>query len=112
MRGARWLHANGHVEEAVNHMIRAGSGEQATQWVADSVEELVFRCGYHQTILRWMNALPEASVDRYPVIRIQYAFAPPLLSRSTPGIRNTRRRSTACSCCCKISRRKPITTQA
>jgi LuxR family maltose regulon positive regulatory protein len=75
VRGARWLHANGHVEEAVNYMIRAQEWEWATHWVADSVEELVFRCGYHQTILRWMNALPEASVDRYPVIRVQYAFA-------------------------------------
>ncbi len=73
--GAQWLHANAHVEEAVNYVIRAEEWEQATQWVADSVEELVFRRGYHQTILRWMNALPEACVDRYPVIRIQYAFA-------------------------------------
>jgi LuxR family transcriptional regulator, maltose regulon positive regulatory protein len=74
-RGARWLHANGHVEEAINCMIRAQNWEEATQWVAESVEELVFRRGYHQTILRWMNALPEADIDRYPVIRIQYAFA-------------------------------------
>ena len=69
------MHANGHVEEAVNYMIRAQEWEQATQWVADSVDELVFRRGYHQTILRWMNALPEDCVDRYPVIRVQYAFA-------------------------------------
>jgi LuxR family transcriptional regulator, maltose regulon positive regulatory protein len=75
LRGAQWLHANDHIEEAVNYMIRAQEWEQATQWVADSVEELVFRYGYHQTILRWMHALPEASVDRYPVIRTQYAFA-------------------------------------
>jgi LuxR family maltose regulon positive regulatory protein len=75
VRGARWLHANDHIEEAVSCMIRAQEWEQATRWVADSVEDLVFRCGYHQTILRWMNALPEACVDRYPVIRIQYAFA-------------------------------------
>ena len=75
VRGAQWLHANGYVEEAVNYMIRAQEWEQATQWVADCVEELVFRRGYHWTILRWMNALPEAYVDRYPVIRIQYAFA-------------------------------------
>jgi LuxR family maltose regulon positive regulatory protein len=75
VRGARWLHANNHIEEAVNCMIRAQEWELATHWVAESVEELVFRCGYHQTILRWMNALPEACVDRYPVIRIQYAFA-------------------------------------
>lgn len=75
VRGAEWLHANAHVEEAVNCMIRAEEWERATQWVADSVEELVFRRGYHQTILRWMRALPEDCVDRYPVIRIQYAFA-------------------------------------
>jgi LuxR family transcriptional regulator, maltose regulon positive regulatory protein len=75
LRGAQWLHANDHIEEAVNYMIRAQEWEQATQWVADSVEELVFRYGYHQTILRWMHALPEACVDRYPVIRTQYAFA-------------------------------------
>jgi LuxR family maltose regulon positive regulatory protein len=75
VRGAQWLHANGHVEEAVNCMTRAEEWERATHWVADSVEELVFRRGYHQTILRWMHALPEEYVDRYPVIRIQYAFA-------------------------------------
>jgi LuxR family transcriptional regulator, maltose regulon positive regulatory protein len=75
VRGALWLHANAHIEEAVNYMIRAQEWERATHWVADSVEEFVFRRGYHQTILRWMNALPEDWVDRYPVIRIQYAFA-------------------------------------
>jgi ATP/maltotriose-dependent transcriptional regulator MalT len=75
VHGARWLHANAHVEEAVNSMIRAEEWELATHWVADNVEELVFRRGYHQTILRWMHALPEDCVDRYPVIRIQYAFA-------------------------------------
>jgi ATP/maltotriose-dependent transcriptional regulator MalT len=74
-RGGRWLHANGYVEEAVNCMIRAQDWEQATRWVAESVEELVFRRGYHQTILRWMNALPDADIDRYPAIRTQYAFA-------------------------------------
>src|SRR5271155_4099561 len=75
VRGAQWLHANAHIEEGINYMIRAQEWEQATRWVADSVEELVFRRGYHWMILRWMNALPEAYVDRYPVIRIQYAFA-------------------------------------
>jgi LuxR family transcriptional regulator, maltose regulon positive regulatory protein len=75
IRGAHWLHANAHTEEAVNCMIRAQEWEQATQWVADSVDELVFRRGYHQTILRWMNALPEDCVDRHPIIRVQYAFA-------------------------------------
>jgi LuxR family transcriptional regulator, maltose regulon positive regulatory protein len=75
VRGARWLRANEYIEEAVNCLIQAGDWEEATRWIAESLEELVFRRGYHQTILRWMNALPAAWVDRYPVIRIQYAFA-------------------------------------
>jgi LuxR family transcriptional regulator, maltose regulon positive regulatory protein len=73
--GGHWLHVNGYVEEAVNCLIRAQDWQQATLWVAESVEEFVFRRGYHQTILRWMNALPETEIDRYPVIRTQYAFA-------------------------------------
>ena len=73
--GAHWLRANGYVEEAVNCMIRAEDWERATLWVADNVENLVFRRGYHQTILRWMRVLPENLVDRFPVIRIQYAFS-------------------------------------
>jgi LuxR family transcriptional regulator, maltose regulon positive regulatory protein len=73
--GAHWLRANGHVEEAVNCMIRAEDWEHATLWVADNVENLIFRRGYHQTILRWMRVLPENLVDRFPVIRIQYAFS-------------------------------------
>ncbi len=75
IRGAGWLHDNGHVEDAINCAIRAQDWEKATQWVAESVEELAFRRGYHQTVLRWMNALPEEWVDRFPVIRIQYAFS-------------------------------------
>jgi len=75
LRGARWLHANGHVEDAVNCAIRAQGWEQAVQWIAECVEELAFRRGYHQTILRWMNALPEEWVDRYPTIRIQFVFS-------------------------------------
>jgi len=81
LRGARWLHANSYVEEAINCAMRAQDWEQATQWIADGVEELVFRRGYHQTILRWMDSLPDEWVDRYPVIRIQYAFALSFYSR-------------------------------
>ena len=75
LRGARWLHVNGHVEDAVNCAIRAQGWELAVQWIAECVQELAFRRGYHQTILRWMNALPEEWIDRYPVIRIQFVFS-------------------------------------
>ena len=73
--GAAWLRDNGHTEDAINCAIRVQDWEKATRWIAESVEELVLRRGYHQSVLRWMNALPEEWVDRYPVIRIQYAFS-------------------------------------
>jgi ATP/maltotriose-dependent transcriptional regulator MalT len=75
LRGAQWLHDNQHIEESVNYAIRAQEYEPAARWIADSVEDLILRCGYHQTIMRWMKILPEACVDQYPIIRIQYAFA-------------------------------------
>ncbi len=75
MQGARWLYDHGHAEEGINAAIRAEAWETATRWVAESAEELIYRRGYHQTILRWMQRLPAEWVDRFPTIRIHYAFA-------------------------------------
>src|SRR5258708_33559818 len=59
-RGAQWLHANDHVEEAVNYMIRAQEWEQATHWVPDTLEDLSFRPPSHTTTLPWFNPPPMA----------------------------------------------------
>lgn len=75
IEGARWLIEQGHVEEAINGAIRAKAWSEAAEWVAQSVEELVYRHGYHQTLMHWMQELPEEWVDRFPAIRINYAFA-------------------------------------
>ncbi|MGH8504502.1 MAG: LuxR C-terminal-related transcriptional regulator [Stenotrophobium sp.] len=75
LEGARWLYEQGHIEEAINCAIRAQAWAQAVEWVAQSVEDLVYRRGYHQTLMHWMQALPEEWVDRFPTIRINYAFA-------------------------------------
>lgn len=75
VEGARWLFEHGHVEEAINGAIRAKAWADATAWVAESVEELIYRHGYHQTLMHWMQELPEEWVDRFPAIRINYAFA-------------------------------------
>ena len=75
MTGARWLYENGHAEEGINSAIRAEAWETAARWVAASAEDLIYRRGYHQTILRWMQRLPAEWVDRFPAIRIHYAFA-------------------------------------
>ncbi|MGQ0622612.1 MAG: LuxR C-terminal-related transcriptional regulator [Panacagrimonas sp.] len=74
-RGALWLYGSGHAEAAINAAIDAADWESAASWIAASVEELVYRRGYHQTILRWMKKLPAEWVDRFPAIRIHYAFA-------------------------------------
>jgi len=75
VRGAEWMHANGLAEDAVNCAIRAHDWALATRWLAECVEELASRRGYHQTILRWLQQLPEEWVDRQPAIRIQFAFS-------------------------------------
>ena len=75
VRGAEWMRANGLTEDAVNCAIRAQDWERATRWLADCIEELASRRGYHQTIMRWLQALPEVWVDRHPAIRIQFAFS-------------------------------------
>lgn len=80
-QGAHWLMEQGDVEEAINAAIRAESFDLAARWIAESVEELVYRRGYHQSLTHWMSELPDAAVDRYPSIRIHYAFALAFLPR-------------------------------
>ncbi len=72
--GAHWLFEHGFIEEAISCAIRAKAWAQATDWVALSVEELIHRRGYHQTLMHWMQELPEEWVDQFPTIRINYAF--------------------------------------
>lgn len=73
--GAHWLFEQGYAEEAINGAIRAKDWADAVSWVAQSVEDLIYRHGYHQTLMHWMQELPEEWVDRFPMIRINYAFA-------------------------------------
>ncbi|HET8880608.1 MAG TPA: LuxR C-terminal-related transcriptional regulator, partial [Solimonas sp.] len=75
LAGAHWLFEHGQIEDAINGAIRAQAWQQATQWVAQSVDEVIYRKGYHQTLMHWMQTLPEQWVDRLPEIRINYAFA-------------------------------------
>ncbi len=74
-RGAHWLYRHGHLESAINAALEVSDWGTAAGWVADSVEALVYQCGYHHTILRWMKQLPQTWVDRYPAIRFHYAVA-------------------------------------
>lgn len=73
--GAHWLYQQGQLETAINAVLEVQDWDMAARWIADSVEALVYRSGYHHTILRWMEQLPEEWVDRYPTIRFHYAIA-------------------------------------
>lgn len=74
-RGAGWFWQHGYIEEAIGHAIRAEAWEDAAQWLSESIGEIAQRRGELQLVLRWINALPAEWVDRYPRIRIDYAFA-------------------------------------
>lgn len=74
-KGAYWLWDNDLTEEAVNCAIRAQNWELASQWVEQYAEDAAVRLGDLQLMLRWINDLPDEWIDRYPRIRINYAFA-------------------------------------
>lgn len=75
VRGARWLHEHGEIDDAINTAIQAQAWELASQWLAGHVEETVQGRGYHQIVLRWMEVIPAIWLDRHPEIRIQYSFS-------------------------------------
>lgn len=73
--GARWLWDNDFTQEAVNSALRASNWALASQWVEQYAEDMAVRRGDLQLVLGWINALPREWVDRYPRMRINYAFA-------------------------------------
>jgi ATP/maltotriose-dependent transcriptional regulator MalT len=75
MRGAQWLHAESHVEEAINCAIRARRWEQACTWLSERIEQTSHSRGSHQVVFRWMHEIPQEWVDRFPLIPVHYAFS-------------------------------------
>ena len=75
MRGAQWRWSQGMHVEAIDGALEAQAWEQAAPWLAECMPEVVQRRGELQLALRWMNAMPATWLDRYPTIRIDYAFA-------------------------------------
>ncbi len=75
LRGAHHFYAQDLHYEAIQCAIRAQAWDVAGAWLARHVEDLVFRQGYLHSIMDWMQRLPQQWADRYPNIRINYAFA-------------------------------------
>ena len=75
IRGANHYYAQDLHYEAIQCAMRAQAWDVAGAWLAQHVEDLVLRQGYLQSIMDWMQRLPQEWADRYPKIRINYAFA-------------------------------------
>lgn len=75
IRGAHHFYSQDLHYEAIQCAMRAEAWDIAGAWLAQHVEDLVLRRGYLQSIMDWMQRLPQEWADRYPTIRINYAFA-------------------------------------
>lgn len=73
-RAASWYQAHDETAEAINHLLAAGEIESAASLVASSAETVVMR-GEVMTLLRWVDALPQAAVAERALLALLYAWA-------------------------------------
>ena len=74
-KGSRWFHAHAQVEDAIDCAVRAEDWELASSWLAQSVEDSAQRQGAYASLFRWMRQIPDAWLDRFPLIRVSHAFS-------------------------------------
>lgn len=72
---SRWFADSGFKTEAVGYALAAGDFAYAAELIAEFASTLVQFHGDHSTLLRWMAALPDDWIDRWPQIRIGYAWS-------------------------------------
>lgn len=75
IRSANWCWQHGEHEEAMGYALEAQAWELATPWLAACMPDIAQKQGELQLALHWMNSIPAEWLDRYPQIRIDYAFA-------------------------------------
>jgi LuxR family transcriptional regulator, maltose regulon positive regulatory protein len=85
VRGGRWLHEHGTVDDAIDCAVRAGEWELACQWLDRAAEDAAQRRGDGANLLRWLSAIPGPVLDRYPRIRLSQVFSL-VFNRRTPEI--------------------------
>jgi LuxR family maltose regulon positive regulatory protein len=73
-RASAWYSANGYPGEAIGHALAAGDLDSAAQLIEGQALLLLTR-GELTTLLRWLAALPEASIQARPWLSIYYAWA-------------------------------------
>ncbi len=64
-RAAAWFEQNGYSEEAIRHALAAEAWEQAARLVARAIPATIEN-GKMATVLKWIDALPEAVILNHP----------------------------------------------
>lgn len=75
IKAAQWSWRTGATEEAMSYALEAQAWDLATPWLASCMQDIAQKRGELQLALQWMNSIPAQWLDRFPQIRIDYAFA-------------------------------------
>ena len=73
-KAAAWYGANGSKAEAVEHALKAGDHQLASELIEENLPEVFWDRGEFTTIARWIEALPGEVVRGRMVLGIYYAF--------------------------------------
>lgn len=72
-RASNWFEQSGWVSEAVEHALLGEDGERAARLVEEYGEPMLLR-GEGATVLRWLGALPEVTLEARPKLALDFAF--------------------------------------
>jgi LuxR family maltose regulon positive regulatory protein len=79
-RACRWFEENGPIDLAIEHAIAGEDGERAVRLIEGVAEGLLMR-GQAVTLLRWLEALPQETILRQPILGTLKGFSLLLCSR-------------------------------
>jgi len=80
LRAMRWLADHGMIQEAARHAHEAGQHDLAYDLAEQCLYDAVTQ-GYQETVLRWLELLPEAELKKRPRLRLAAAWALALSER-------------------------------
>ncbi|GHO42307.1 LuxR C-terminal-related transcriptional regulator [Ktedonospora formicarum] len=83
LRASQWYETHGFLQEAIEVALSAQEYNRAAILIARSIEERTFPGEIHEpyTLRRWLEQLPEATLEQNPVLCLSYAIT--LLFQST-----------------------------
>jgi LuxR family transcriptional regulator, maltose regulon positive regulatory protein len=69
-RAADWYESNGSPERAVEHLLRTSDGDRTMRLVT-ALAHPTYMAGRFSTLQRWLRAIGDASIERYPPLAVQ-----------------------------------------